>query len=240
MEFRKISYMKGEKEEIRQNIKKLFGRGVSAETMADLGLAPNGAFVSIGTDSDGILIDVLESDRLGFLSQVRILPDSAGGAILYLDDFRILRRKERGRGIGTRLMKRSIQAAGALEIAALIGTAERFEKGGKAGEEERGYDALARFGFNAPLSDEIKGFLPPTLRRAEEVADLMETVEGREWWRKNGHGGQFVFDPTAGSRSRQILDRRREKRGFINQNSQFPGVRGNGITSRILAMPVTN
>ena len=231
---RKISFIQGEKEECEVIGLHLFKREMTGAALADLGLAPEGGLVTVGCDRGGIVIDVMEPACLGFLAQTRIHFDADGELLLEIDDFRILRRNKRSRGIGTRLLAKLVRAAGEWGI-------DRIRAVTDPAFDENGCEILVRLGFRRSLCGKMERERSAIHEDVFPVSNFSAGFEDRQKGQNQENDRPFEFDPAVGSRSRRILDRRLSKSNGVRfQNSQFPGVRGNGITSRILAIPVTN
>lgn len=83
---------------------------------------------------------------------------------------------------------------------------------GGANDGYNGYYTLPRLGFDGILSDtdQIRakeaGFI------VTNVSELMDTPEGRKWWKENGSGLDLSFDLTDGSKSFETLNEYMKKR----------------------------
>lgn len=137
---RKVIYYKGESDGCERNFIRIFGRTLSDEEIFRIAGAPSGSLVTIGTDGSGVLFDVMEPVRLGWVGQVRINFSPRLGRTLWIDDWRILRRRWQKQGIGTALFARLTEAARSLEIATIV-TTVRHET------NENGFYTFRRFGF---------------------------------------------------------------------------------------------
>ncbi len=77
-----------------------------------------------------------------------------------------------------------------------------------------GYYTWPRLGYDAPLSD-VKVQISPSkwtelqqrFPNAQSILDIMETKDGRDWWKTNGRDlHNAKFDLAEGSRSRRVLE----------------------------------
>ncbi len=205
----KIIFIPGEREGVERRLVDLFGKEVPRFVIARIAMAPESALVTVGTDPDGIIMEVMEPVRLGYLSQVRLVSGPNRTALLLLDDFRILRHRYQRNGIGFELFKDLVMEVRKSRITGIQTRTDRDI-------DPVSYYALPRYGFDASLSEKIREILPPDFRTARRISDLIETSSGRDWWRKNGVGGDLFFSLTAGSRSLRIFDnysRERDQRG---------------------------
>ena len=187
-------YCRGEREVCERAAGVLFPRPLTVGEWIALSAAPNGAHVTIGIDGDGLLLDAMEPVRLGLISLCRIERDRMGKTILTLEDWRILRKKERGKGGGRRLFRRLAASARSLGIAKIEAVTRRVPG-------ENGWYTLPRFGFDAPLPPETLDKLPESFAASRTLLDLTATIEGRLWWRENGHGAELTFDLSENSRA---------------------------------------
>jgi excisionase family DNA binding protein len=80
-------------------------------------------------------------------------------------------------------------------------------------KKKRGY-TWPRLGYDAPLTAQDIAALPPELRTARSVLDLMASEAGRAWWQTHGGPRVMVFDLSAGSRSRLVLQTYLENQGI--------------------------
>jgi hypothetical protein len=109
----------------------------------------------------------------------------------------------RGSGLGTRAFSDQVKAlfaAGGREITTTAG------KGGRGADKMNGYYTWARMGYDSELEDRYRYRLPPALKGARTVQDLMATPEGRQHWKATGYMDSMRFDLTPGSRSIRVLN----------------------------------
>ncbi len=91
----------------------------------------------------------------------------------------------------------STYAAGDISTATAINQAEAWS----------GYYVWPRLGFNAEIPEDVASLLPPELRYATTLIDLVSTARGAQFWFEHGHGLDLKFDLTDRSISWQTLMR---------------------------------
>jgi hypothetical protein len=113
-----------------------------------------------------------------------------------------------GEGVGSRIFADQVRALTERGVSRIIADAV-----GEPGDRtHNGYYTLARQGYDGEIRPRIQELLkadtdlPPALRRATRIQDIMATAEGRAWWKANGTSFDGTFDLTPGSKSHQILD----------------------------------
>lgn len=149
----------------------------------------------MGTLHRHLYLEHYETDRLGLSGSCRIGKLPRGG--LYLaQDINIHRIDVRNRGEGRAIFQRQLEACRELGI-------RRIAMFGQRNRVEWGYYVLPRFGFNAPLSENIRDLLPTQLCEATTFVDLLQTNEGRNWWKVHGRTIHvpFVFEVAGKSSS---------------------------------------
>lgn len=72
-------------------------------------------------------------------------------------------------------------------------------------EGVNGYYTWPRWGF-VPRDDEDATPLPDILKGVD-LLKVMETQQGRDWWKENGQSHSGLFDLREGSRSMQVFDK---------------------------------
>jgi hypothetical protein len=129
-----------------------------------------------------------------------------------------LNLKDKQRGTGLRVFWQITSKAKELGIDQIqtyaLGNYNAMRSG-----RDTGYYAWPRYGFDGPLQqwerDVLKKQtkLPDSARNAITIQDLMQTPEGREWWKLHGSDREMEFDTRPGSRSQQVLARYRREKG---------------------------
>ena len=74
-----------------------------------------------------------------------------------------------------------------------------------------GYYVWARFGFDAEIPEQQKKLMDV---KVNKISDLMKSISGSAWWRKNGFPCTMIFDLDINSQSMQIWNK--HKKGIIN------------------------
>lgn len=140
------------------------------------------------------------SDRLAQQGiTLRAHPSTEDQSALRLDHLLIGDAAKQGAGLGTAAFRDVVALAQQQGFRRITLEATRDD-------DLNGYYAFARLGAD--------GLLPtPLAREAQEagfdamrVSDLMETPEGRAWWRENGDTVELAFDLTPGSESMRRLE----------------------------------
>jgi len=123
-----------------------------------------------------------------------------------------LKPRYQGSGFGTAAFSDQVRgafAAGANSISTMAGKG-RLGRGGAA---MNGYYTWATLGYDAELSQSFRRRLPPELKSAKTVQDLLETPEGERYWKDNGYMTEMNFDLTPGSPSLKRLNSYLERKG---------------------------
>lgn len=82
----------------------------------------------------------------------------------------------------------------------------RIETEAVRGPDFNGYYTWPRMGYDGDLPKAITSKLPQQFSGFTKVSQLMDTPEGRTWWKKNGDDIDLTFDLAEGSRSMQVLE----------------------------------
>lgn len=209
------------KKEADELVRELVGRDLTHDEICALANAPAGSEVTvsrIGPSGQPKRILALYSkserhDAIRFLSKV-------GGQLELenssMDVF------EQGTGLGTKLLARQVDAAAAIGVDLI--TTNAIGKGdgrnGPVDKDAVGYAVWPRLGYDAKLDavrreglvGDSSGPLAEAYANAQTIQDLFRLPGGLETWKIRGRGMYMQFDPTPGSRSRQVLDRYVEAR----------------------------
>lgn len=169
----------------------IFGRRVGLSDLASLGGAGRGAVADIRVVGQAIEVQVFGP---GYRAVRQVYRSAADGRIVVRNLGSDVDRPQQRRGLARELLRREIETAQRLGASEIRAEAAR-------GGDLAGYYVWPRMGFDAPIPADLRAILPPGLRRARTLLDLMETEVGREWWREHGRTINVVFDLTRGSRS---------------------------------------
>ena len=192
------------------------GMGYTAEDVAKLVGALPGSEVYLrtdtkrwgrdaGTKSIHIFVDGPQYKDCG-----RTLYIDRDGNLVMSNDMFFLKKKYRGSGMGLAQLSAQIQAC-------VDAGVDRIETCAGRGGIMNGYYTWPRLGYDrnlAEIKDEGWHWNPWTkFPDAETVLDLMETPEGREWWKKYGAMTGMSLDLNAGSRSIETMNAYMEEKG---------------------------
>ena len=171
--------------------------------LAHIAGAPTGAEVKIDpyVDEDGLgFIHVTyHTDKIEYAQRSINFED--GKRVLTNQQLKV-RKEFQGQGEGTKIFAQQVDQAFKNGI-----TKIETEAGRQSGMN--GYYTWALLGYDAPLRGMAKANLEKTKKMfpdAKKISDLMQTPEGREWWKKIGFtfNGTFTTDPK--TTPRKVLD----------------------------------
>jgi len=175
----------------------LVGRPVSAAQVAAL-TGFEGAKVRVKVGPMGRVKITAEAPHMHAIRDlVRV-----DGKLVLKNGLLEVEKEAQGQSRGTRLFASQIRAAVSLGV-------DRIEALCFRSGNYNGYYTWARLGYDAPLDAEQ--------RRAtgcESIAELMQTAEGRAWWKTHGDSFDGVFDLSPGSRSRKVLSAYLREKGI--------------------------
>jgi hypothetical protein len=194
-----VSFFNGERLEVEQLSRRIFGRALRTWEYAGMAGAPDEASVTLG-ECDGQIY--VETDFPGELSlrASHCVRRELSRVVIVMETLCIGRPAMRQKGLGLKIFARQLLNADLLGIGHISTTAGR-----QLGEN--GYYTWPRFGFDGPLSDDVRGKLPKEMKGSRSVADLMCRESDRRWWRKHGTTIAVCFDLSLGSRSRRMFAR---------------------------------
>ena len=198
----------------------IFGHTLSDEEWLGLTGAPAGAKVAVSynTRRAEITVDAYHPDAPGFgfdpgsqfsSMHKRTYARGADGRLVVKNDLLHL-NDDAPAGAGTAILARQVRQLSRMNAAEISTSA--------AGPPDHpglnGYYTWPRLGYDAPIPGHLADTLPLTLNRARRVSDLMQTSEGRSWWKTNGEGLELTFDLAENSRSRQVLEEYMREKGI--------------------------
>ena len=134
--------------------------------------------IFVGNLQNRFYAEHYEADHFGLTGHCRITRNRKGELVLF-QELSIHRSDKRGRGMGTKVFHRQIEACRQLGIRQIV----MF---GRKNRLECGYYVLPRFGFDGPLPKETQLRLPKQFQQSTTLGKLFETSEGRSWWKQNG------------------------------------------------------
>ena len=184
---------------IRSKWQALTGRKSTLQDIAKAVGIPDGCTIAIMGREDFGGIEVRgDSEELGIAEIRRTVSEEYGGAAIYNDELTVSKRY-REKGLGTKILASQVENASTYGFTKIV-------TGASKAPDTNGYYTWARLGYDGPFKKETQEALPPSLKGAERVSDLMKTKEGREWWKDNGTGFFASFSLEKGSQSRKVLD----------------------------------
>ena len=192
-----VAFYRGERPDVEQTARRLFGRRLRPREYAGLAGAPDDALVDVGTLDGGLYLETRDpvTNCYHGVQHVRFVHRAL---VVVIDAFHILRKNMRRKGLGLSILSRQLHYAKSLDVRRIETTAGRIG-------DENGYYTWPRFGFNGPLPLEVKRNLPPGLAHAESVLDLIERDDGRLWWSHHGIALDVAFDMADRSRCWRVL-----------------------------------
>lgn len=123
------------------------------------------------------------------------------GDLSLVIDMQKLVLEQQGKGISAFALRQQVRTAKMLGFKEF----EAFAIGDINDPNHNGYYTWARLGFNAAIPTKLRNKLPENLKNAQELADLMETEQGRQWWYEYGSDIAVRFDLSDNSKSLKIL-----------------------------------
>jgi len=111
--------------------------------------------------------------------------------------------KSKGHGIGRLILYLVAKTARDLGFVALNAAGSKYSNPALPQATTYGYYVYPLYGFNAPIPPHVLGNLPAHLAGANTVRDLMQTQNGKQYWKANGvqlnHMEFELTPPTAAS-----------------------------------------
>ena len=172
--------------------------------------APDGSHISISLFDEGVSMVVNNQNVFQHPAEINLVRmDEAGGQVMILDALIMLRSRVLPSGFGLRMFAIQAHTAGRIGVSAIALEAA----GSSTSSVFNGYYTWPRYGFDAKIDDSLRSILPGNLADAVSIADLMDSQEGRLWWKANGRERYMEFDLTPGSRSWQTLLKVMQEKG---------------------------
>ncbi len=208
------------------------GRELSLEDMAALVGAPNGSQVQAVAMGNHIDIETSHEAFAGHLRRT-LGRDEEGRLFLENKTFYLRAGKT---GLGTAVFAHQVDAARRLGIDYI-----KAEAVSPMFHKENGYYVWPRLGFNGPLDGATRASLPPQLAHARDLLDLMQTPEGRAWWKQQGRSVYVRFELDKNSKSSRhlehYLDKKGPRAGAVQKLFAQPVVKPGNHTDRIVSRP---
>ena len=172
--------------------------------------APDGSHISISLFDEGVSMVVNNRNIFQHPAEINLVRmDEAGGQVMILNELIMLRSRVLPAGFGLRMF--AVQAHTALRTGVAAIALEAA--GSSTSSVFNGYYTWPRYGFDAKIDDSLRSILPGNLASSVSIADLMDSQEGRLWWKANGRESYLEFDLTPGSRSWQTLLKVMQEKG---------------------------
>jgi hypothetical protein len=192
-----VVFLAGEQAAAERIARRLFQRTLDPHEYASLAGAPDDAKVEVGA-LDGMLYLEMGDPATAAYRAYYYVCRAAGRITLRNEGFHIHLRRLQSAGFGLQVFFRQARNAVMLGVDRITAVAGRSC-------DENGYYTWPRFGFNGRLPQSLRRILPTGCRGARDVLAVMESEEGRRWWREHGDTVRVTFDLTDGSRSRKTL-----------------------------------
>jgi hypothetical protein len=206
------------RQKLSAQARKIFGRPVSLREIASMTGMPDGSDALCRVASDQIQVLLKNND----VHMLRSIEKGATGPVIHNEYFRCFTT---GDGTGLNIFARQVEYAAKARVSEIQVQAAR-------GPDMNGYYTWPRFGYDGPLPVSTRLSLPQKFDHVSQISELMETKEGRDYWKQNGHTLYLSFDPKPGSPNREVLHAyRKEKarkklsktgktRGILNRSEQ--------------------
>jgi hypothetical protein len=194
----RVEFLPGERVAAERIAQRLFCRRLETWEYAGLAGAPHDAKVEVGASGGKLYIEMGNPATLAYRAYYYVRR-TATTIVICIDGFHILFRNLHRRGFGLGAFHRQVTAAAALGV-------DRIEVIAGRRNNENGYYTWPRYGFDGVLPRRLQRMLPIGLGSARTVLDLMESKNGRTWWREHGVTTHAIFDLVAGSRSHITLE----------------------------------
>lgn len=193
-------------------IKKLTGSD-DPHVFASLTGAPDDATVHITPDLPAGVIQVrVYHPKIESMSRSFAI-DDRGRKYIHNDEF-FLKDKYRKDGMGREAFRNEVAWAIKNGFSYIdtygIGTGRALTEYNDMSDDDKkrvrtpstGFYVWPRFGYDGKVPSKVTQKFPGVTR----FNQLMQTKEGRDWWKANGHSSDFTFDLSEGSTCRKILD----------------------------------
>jgi hypothetical protein len=196
-----------ERADTQQTIQATFGRALSDQEVASLVGAQHGDLVTVTTIGGGsaLQLHLYQPDGL-YEAQRTVERDPTTGQIAL--DNSAFQVRDTGQGLGTRVFIDQVRSAAALGVATILTVGGKGNVTTDLGvmTNANGYYTWPRLGYTGSLMADFADKASQALGyRVTTVMDLMQTPEGRDYWRANGYQTDLYFDLRPDSPSRQIL-----------------------------------
>jgi GNAT superfamily N-acetyltransferase len=192
-----IAYYCGEQRSTERIAQRLFGRSLDSWEYAGLAGAPDDARLEVGTLRGQLYFELREPTLHLYQAALRVC-HTKQGPLLIDDGYRFLHPSMQGKHLGRHIFHRQLCYAKALGVIGIETLADRRA-------DDNGYYTWPRFGFDGPLSTAIRRQLPAEIAAARSVLDLVESQNGRRWWRRYGVAILVRFDLAENSRSWRVF-----------------------------------
>jgi hypothetical protein len=189
----------------------LFGRAVADEELAASVGAIDGATLTVRVRKGGELF--VEIAHPLIVRQERGFRRDANGE-LYIWNYHFEKRHDAPPGVGLLSFRTQVKGARRLGVQRI----ELWAAGDFKDRSYNGYYTWARFGFDAPLTQEEKRRLSALSQfvGAQTVNDLMK-CGGRQWWRDNGSARKMRFDLNEDSSMMRVFNDYLEDKGLLKE-----------------------
>lgn len=184
--------------------KHIFGdKSVEPHHIAEMAGAPDGATVDIMSAGDHFMMRV-QDKNYGIVADRVVRLNADGKPEIYNMYLKI---SKGGEGTGTRMLMRQVDAARKRGV----GTISCEAAGSADSKVFNGYYSWAKLGYDGDIPDVQRWMIRAgdgpvgVSRTSTKIHQLMQTKEGRAWWKENGSDWEAVFKTHSKARSYQIL-----------------------------------
>lgn len=195
------------------------GKKISKQEMADLCGVANDSVVSIEKyagqiDYPNEFWVVRASNPHVYIEHLeRVITTDETGQLFVKNEYQFLQEKQKGKGLPVFALLQQIEMARSLGVAYIKTDAA----GSPNSKTFNGYYTWARLGFNSEPFGEVElSLLPNDLKHVTDLNDLMQTEQGRKWWKEHGWSITLKFDVHRDSKSIQLLSQYVRERFGLN------------------------
>jgi hypothetical protein len=182
-------------------IETVFGNDVPDKVLASIAGAPDDATVDVQHLSNGAIQITVNHPQIERM--VRTVRREGGKIIVHNDIFKVKKEFRQSAGkVGLKAFARQVENANLQGVSRIETYAFRAENDidPETGKEKwSGYYVWPRYGYDGVLSARTRMYLqrastPESIKQATQVSELMQTQEGRDWWKEHGEAIDVVFD----------------------------------------------
>jgi hypothetical protein len=185
--------------------------GLAPEHIAALANAPSGAKVNVHYQpwDDSVKVTAEHKEGGGKIETERTLRRDPDGKLTLYNDQIDITEGHPLKGQGFKSFIGQVQAARAAGVSKLDTEGRGDPADRESSEAMNGYYTWPRLGYDGEIPEQYRDKLPGDLKKQmggqTNIATLMATPAGREWWKANGGPLDLSFDLSEGSPSMRLL-----------------------------------